>query len=53
MAGDETVQDPTGGRYPFGSRAMSAATGRAERPEGLGFPRDTDIDEIRAPDNAG
>ena len=25
---------------PFGSRGMSAATGQAERSEGLGFPRD-------------
>ena len=30
----------TGGGYPFGSRGMSAATGRAERSESLGFPRD-------------
>jgi hypothetical protein len=26
--------------YPFGARGMSAATGRAERSEGFGFPRD-------------
>ena len=26
--------------YPFGSQGMSAATARAERSEGLGFPRD-------------
>ena len=26
--------------YPFGSRGISAATGKAERSEGVGFPRD-------------
>ena len=40
VLGTVTPSEDTLDRYLFGSRGMCAATGRAERSEGLGFPRD-------------